>query len=35
LDSKPGKAKVRDYMQNEARFRMVEKVSPKRFADLM
>jgi pyruvate-ferredoxin/flavodoxin oxidoreductase len=31
LDSGPAKAKVTDYMRNEARFRMVEKVDPVRF----
>ena len=35
LDSKPPKAKVLDYMRNEARFRMVEKVDPERFRSLM
>jgi pyruvate-ferredoxin/flavodoxin oxidoreductase len=34
LDSKPPKVKVRDYMRNEARFRMVEKIDPQRFARL-
>ncbi len=31
LDSKPPKAKVGDYMRNETRFRMVEKIDSKRF----
>jgi len=31
LDSKGGKAKVQDYMRNETRFRMVEKINPERF----
>ncbi len=34
LDSPPIKAKVRDYMMNETRFRMVEKIDPQRFAKL-
>ena len=31
LDSGPPKAKAIDYMRNETRFRMVEKIDPKRF----
>jgi len=31
LDSKPGKAQINEYMQNETRFRMVEKMNPERF----
>jgi pyruvate-ferredoxin/flavodoxin oxidoreductase len=31
LDSKPPRGKVRDYMQAETRFRMVEKLDPDRF----
>ncbi len=31
LDSAPGKAAVADYMRNETRFRMVEKIDPERF----
>ncbi len=34
LDSGAPKVKVVDYMRNETRFRMVEKIDPKRFADL-
>ncbi len=34
LDSPPIKAKVRDYMMNETRFRMVEKIDPQLFARL-
>ncbi|MCC7539951.1 MAG: pyruvate:ferredoxin (flavodoxin) oxidoreductase [Deltaproteobacteria bacterium] len=34
LDSKPPKTKVADYMRNEARFRMVEKIDPLRFRAL-
>ena len=34
LDSAAGKASVRDYMQNETRFRMVEKIDPERFRRL-
>lgn len=34
LDSAPGKIKVREYMKGEARFMMVEKQDPKRFAHL-
>jgi len=34
LDSGAPKVKVADYMRNETRFRMVEKIDPKRFADL-
>jgi pyruvate-ferredoxin/flavodoxin oxidoreductase len=32
LDAGKSKTKVSDYMRNEARFRMVEKLSPERFA---
>ncbi|MBK9260763.1 MAG: pyruvate:ferredoxin (flavodoxin) oxidoreductase [Polyangiaceae bacterium] len=35
LDSGPIKAKVRDYMKNEGRFRMVELQDPKRYATLV
>jgi pyruvate-ferredoxin/flavodoxin oxidoreductase len=35
LDATPGKAKVREYMQNETRFRMVEKLDPERFEWLL
>jgi pyruvate-ferredoxin/flavodoxin oxidoreductase len=35
LDSGPRKGSVRDYMMNEARFRMVEKKDPRRFAQLL
>jgi pyruvate-ferredoxin/flavodoxin oxidoreductase len=35
LDSGPIKAKVRDYMKNEGRFRMVELQDPKRYAMLV
>ncbi len=35
LDSGPPKGSLRDYMLNETRFRMVEKMDPKRFALLM
>ena len=34
LDSQPGKAAVRDYLRNETRFRMVEKIDPVRFQRL-
>ncbi len=34
LDSAAGKASVREYMQNETRFRMVEKIDPERFRRL-
>ena len=34
LDSAPGEAKVGDYMRNETRFRMVEKMNPERFKKL-
>ncbi|MFA7236856.1 MAG: pyruvate:ferredoxin (flavodoxin) oxidoreductase, partial [Phycisphaeraceae bacterium] len=34
LDAKPGKATVRQYMQNEQRFAMVEKIDKTRFARL-
>ena len=34
LDSKPGKASVREYMQNETRFAMVEKINRDRFKRL-
>ncbi len=33
LDSKPPKIPVSEYMRNEARFRMVEKINPQRFHD--
>jgi pyruvate-ferredoxin/flavodoxin oxidoreductase len=35
VDSGPPKASVRDYMRNEARFRMVEKQDPERFKRLL
>jgi pyruvate-ferredoxin/flavodoxin oxidoreductase len=35
LDAKPTGAKVSDYTKNETRFRMVEKLDPKRFQQLM
>jgi pyruvate-ferredoxin/flavodoxin oxidoreductase len=35
LDSGPPKASVREYMQNEARFRMVEKMDPKLYKRLV
>ncbi|MBN2371204.1 MAG: pyruvate:ferredoxin (flavodoxin) oxidoreductase [Vicinamibacteria bacterium] len=35
LDSGKGKASVAEYMQNETRFRMVEKINPERFRDLL
>jgi pyruvate-ferredoxin/flavodoxin oxidoreductase len=35
LDSPPPKARVREYMQNEGRFRMVELADPKRYAALL
>jgi len=35
LDSSPPKGSLREYMLNENRFRMVEKMDPKRFAMLM
>jgi len=35
LDSAPGKAKLSEYVHNETRFRMVEQLYPKRFAELM
>jgi pyruvate-ferredoxin/flavodoxin oxidoreductase len=35
LDSSAPKGSLRDYMMNETRFRMVEKMDPKRFAELM
>jgi pyruvate-ferredoxin/flavodoxin oxidoreductase len=34
LDSTPGKASPREYMRNETRFRMVEKIDPERFRRL-
>jgi len=34
LDSAPGKASVGEYMRNETRFRMVEKMNPERFRQL-
>jgi len=34
LDSTPGETKVSDYMRNETRFRMVEKMNPERFRKL-
>ncbi|MBN1490034.1 MAG: pyruvate:ferredoxin (flavodoxin) oxidoreductase, partial [Phycisphaerae bacterium] len=34
LDSAGGKAAVKDYMHNETRFRMVEKINPERFRKL-
>jgi len=34
LDSQPGKIPVADYMRNETRFRMVEKIDPERFKRL-
>jgi pyruvate-ferredoxin/flavodoxin oxidoreductase len=34
LDAKPGKASVAEYMRNETRFRMVEKIDKDRFARL-
>ncbi len=34
LDATPGKARVADYMRNETRFRMVEKMDPERFRRL-
>jgi pyruvate-ferredoxin/flavodoxin oxidoreductase len=35
LDSAPGKVDVGQYMRNETRFRMVERMDPKRFAMLL
>ncbi len=35
LDSAPGKAKLAEYVRNETRFRMVEQMYPKRFAELL
>ncbi len=35
LDSGPPRVSARDYMRNEARFRMVEKVNPERFKRLL
>jgi len=35
LDSAPGKTKLADYVRNETRFRMVEQLYPKRFAELL
>ncbi len=35
LDSAPGKTKLADYVRNETRFRMVEQMHPKRFAELL
>ena len=34
IDSKPGKTSVAEYMRNETRFRMVEKIDPERFRHL-
>jgi pyruvate-ferredoxin/flavodoxin oxidoreductase len=34
IDAAPGKASVQDYMRNETRFRMVEKIDPVRFRQL-
>jgi pyruvate-ferredoxin/flavodoxin oxidoreductase len=34
LDAASGKAKVSEYMRNETRFRMVEKIDPERFKHL-
>jgi len=34
IDVPPGKASVQDYMRNETRFRMVEKIDPLRFRQL-
>jgi pyruvate-ferredoxin/flavodoxin oxidoreductase len=34
LDGKPGKARPAEYMRNETRFRMVERLDPQRFAVL-
>jgi pyruvate-ferredoxin/flavodoxin oxidoreductase len=34
IDAPPGKASVADYMRNETRFRMVEKIDPERFRRL-
>jgi hypothetical protein len=33
LDMPGGKIPVQDYMRNEARFRMVERIDPERFGD--
>ncbi|HEY3321347.1 MAG TPA: pyruvate:ferredoxin (flavodoxin) oxidoreductase [Planctomycetota bacterium] len=35
LDSQPGKVKIAQYMQNEARFRMVEQMDPERYKTLL
>ena len=35
LDSAPGKTKLAEYVRNETRFRMVEQMHPKRFAELL
>jgi pyruvate-ferredoxin/flavodoxin oxidoreductase len=35
LDSEPPKIRVRDYMINEARFRMTEKLDPQRYRQLL
>jgi pyruvate-ferredoxin/flavodoxin oxidoreductase len=35
VDSGPPKVSVREYMRNEARFRMVEKQDPERFRRLL
>jgi pyruvate-ferredoxin/flavodoxin oxidoreductase len=35
LDSGPPTRKVRDYMRNEVRFRMVAKIDPKRYAAMV
>ncbi len=34
IDSKPPTTRVADYMRNETRFRMVERIDPKRFKEL-
>ncbi len=34
LDARPGKAKVRDFHANETRFRMVQKMNPRRYEQL-
>jgi pyruvate-ferredoxin/flavodoxin oxidoreductase len=35
LDSPPGKVSPKEYMRNETRFRMVERLDPVRFRDLL
>jgi pyruvate-ferredoxin/flavodoxin oxidoreductase len=35
LDAAPGKVNIKDYMRNETRFRMVEKMDPERFRHLL